>query len=104
MPRRCRPVSPVPEGPAGEDQLQTCTRLRLEEEATKVGLFLAKSGRRFISCGVRERGFRRTLMATANRLTRVASHLKHRNWLLFPEPINNERPSKINNNFVLWLL
>lgn len=47
MPRPCRPVSPVPEGPAEEDQLQTGMRLRLEEEATKVGLFLAKSGRRW---------------------------------------------------------
>lgn len=32
MPRPRRPVSPVPEGPAEEDQLQTRTGLRMEEE------------------------------------------------------------------------
>lgn len=38
MPRPCRPVSPVPEGPAEEDQLQPWKRLGLEEEARKTGI------------------------------------------------------------------
>lgn len=38
MPRPRRPVSPVPEGPAEEDQLQPWKRLGLEEEARKTGI------------------------------------------------------------------
>ena len=38
MPRPRRPVSPVPEGPAEEDQLQTRTRLRMEEEEREPGI------------------------------------------------------------------
>lgn len=47
MPRPCRPVSPVPEGPAEEDQLQPWKRLGLEEEARKTGIIFraGKSGR-----------------------------------------------------------
>lgn len=51
MPRPRRPVSPVPEGPAEEDQLQTWTGVKdgggEEGEARKPELFLepAKSGR-----------------------------------------------------------
>lgn len=37
MPRPRRPVSPVPEGPAEEDQLQTWMGLRMEEERRRGG-------------------------------------------------------------------
>lgn len=38
MPWPRRPVSPVPEGPAEEDQPQPWKRLGLEEEARKTGI------------------------------------------------------------------